>query len=481
MFINKYFYSIATALAAFMLIIGTYVWYKKAPSLPLANLANKKNIVPIAIIGSGPAGLAAALYAARAKIYTVVFEGKQPGGQLTTTSTVENWPGINRGLGPDIIKGLRKQAEEYGALCIPETIVKVDFSQWPFVLTQEDGVEINAATVILATGATPQKLNIPGEQQYWGKGVTTCAVCDAPFFKESNVVIVGGGDSAIEEALQLAPYVKHATLLVRSSALRASATMQEHLREYNHIDIQFNTQITAIKGDDNFVTSIDILHDGKPSTMTVDGVFLAIGHRPSTELFKKYITLDKQGYITLSCRAQTTSIPGIFAAGDIADNKYRQAGVASGDGIKAALDALEFLRNNGYNDKFEQEHQASFYKPQYAHHKKLVKISSKDQFTAEVINSPVPVILDFYTDYCPSCLQMMPVVEIVAESLGDTIKFVKVNALEFQELAEELAVPTVPTLLVMDKGKIVGRTKDIMNKQQLTAFARKFISTSNAA
>ncbi|MFA6066026.1 MAG: FAD-dependent oxidoreductase [Candidatus Babeliaceae bacterium] len=441
----------------------------------LKTLATHNNIIPLAIIGSGPAGLSAALYGARGKIHTIVFEGKQPGGQLTTTSYVENWPGISKTLGTDIIKGLRKQAQECGALCVPETIKQVNFSSWPFVLTLEDKSTVHAATVVIATGATPKKLGVPGEQEYWGKGVTTCAICDAPFFKNNNVIVVGGGDSAIEEALQLAPYVKQATIFVRSSQMRASAAMQEHLKDAANINIRYNVKITAIKGDDKFVHSVDIEENGTASTMPIDGVFLAIGHEPNTTLFTPYIAVDTNGYITLSTATQATSIPGIFAAGDVADHRYRQAGVASGDGIKAALDASEFLRALGYNADFEKEYLNKFYTPLSLNTKKLQKIGTNDEFTKEVTESPLPVVLDFYTDYCPSCLQMLPTVEAIAQELEGKIKFLKVNALEFNELAEKLEVPTVPTLVVMSKGAIVGRTHDVMNKQELLHFVNQFI------
>ena len=286
---------------------------------------------------------------------------------------------------------------------MPETIAQVDFSTWPFKLITEDNVIIHAASVIIATGATPKKLNVLGEQEYWGKGVTTCAICDAPFFKDSTVVVVGGGDSAAEEALQLAPFVKHATILVRGNQMRASAAMQEHLKGHTNISIRYNSKITAINGDKKFVKSIDIVENGKQLTEPIDGVFLAIGHEPNTSLFKDFVNLDANNYITLKDNTQITSIPAVFAAGDVADHRYRQAGVASGDGIEAALDASEFLRTLGLNDNFAQKHQNIFYQPSSLHNKKLEKIDSDAEYTQQVLESQIPVVLDFYTDYCPSC------------------------------------------------------------------------------
>ena len=445
-------------------------------AMKISALTGKKNIVTVAVIGSGPAGLSAAVYAARGKLYTVVFEGRQPGGQLTKTSWVENWPGLPKTLGADLIKGLRQQAQAFGAVIIPESIEKVDLSTWPFTLWNEDGTEIHALTVIIATGANPRKLGVPGEEAYWGRGVTTCAICDAPFYKGSDVVVVGGGDSAVEEAMQLAPYVKSATILVRGEAMRAVSSMQERLKEYKHIKIMYKTQITAIKGNDQHVTGLDIVTDGVKKAMPIDGVFLAIGHIPNTQLVKDSVALDDAGYIILTKRSQETSLDGVFAAGDVADNHYRQAGVAAGDGIKAALDAAELLRDIGFNDAVSAQVESRFFMPEdTATRIKLEKIATLPEFEREVGQSKIPVVLDFYTDYCPSCLQMMPAVESVAGKLADKVKFLKVDALESRVLAEKLVVPTVPTLVVFKGGKEIARTKESMSKQELLAYISKII------
>lgn len=446
-------------------------------SMDLGALKDKENIVAVAIIGSGPAGLSAALYAARGKLYTVVFEGRQPGGQLTKTSWVENWPGMPKTMGADLIKGAREQAQQFGAVVIPETIESVDFSTWPFVLINEDGEKIHALTVIIATGANPRKLGVPGEEKFWGRGVTTCAICDAPFYKGSDVVVVGGGDSAVEEAMQLAPYVKSATLLVRGDTMRAAPSMQERLKEYKHISVVYNTQITEIKGDDKHVNAVELLSNGMAKTLPIDGVFLAIGHDPNTQLVKKYITCDDAGYIILNKRNQATSIKGIFAAGDVADNHYRQAGVAAGDGIKAALDAAELLRDIGFNDAISDQLKSHFFEPEETVTTvSLKKIVTKQDFEREVVKSKIPVVLDFYTDNCPSCLQMMPAVEAVAGKLANQVTFLKVDALESLELAKHLVVPRVPTLVVFKNGAEVARTKDIMSKQQLLEYILKLAS-----
>ncbi len=461
---------------------GFYYWrsikslrLKKIP-VNMQALHDKENIIPVAVIGSGPAGLSAALYAARGHYHTIIFEGRQPGGQLTTTSWVENWPGIPKILGADAIATLKKQAQEFGAIPVAASIQEVDFSTWPFKLITDDGITVYALTIIIATGANPRKLDKPGEDEFWGKGVTTCAICDAPFYKDSEVVVVGGGDSAVEEALQLAGYARKITILVRGSSMRASATMQAKLKDYSHIHVMYNVQITAIKGDEQHVHSIDLTVDGQVQTMPIDGVFLAIGHEPNTEVFKNYLNLDANNYILVTDHTQQASIEGIFAAGDVSDHRYRQAGVASGDGIKAALDASEFLRTHNFTDAISEHLKNNFYNPR-AHITaiKMPKITNQTEYKKEVVESPIPVFVDFYTDYCPSCLQMIPVIEAVAGNFVGKMKFVKVNALEFQELAEELVVPTVPTFLVFKDGKMVARVNEIMNKKEFTDFISRFI------
>jgi len=312
-----------------------------------SNIVSKKNIsaIPLVVIGSGPAGLSAAIYGARSAVKTVVFEGDIPGGQLTRTTAVENWPGRSIITGNEIIENLRNQAVSLGAELRYESIDSVDFSQWPYTLTLNDEQVITALTVIIATGATPRVLNIPGEREYWGQGVTTCAICDAPFYKNREVIVVGGGDAAVEEALQLSAYAKKITLIVRAQTMRALASGQERIKNNPKISCIYTTQVTEIYGDDSGVTGVRLLNNttGEIVDFPTDGVFLAIGHTPNTDLFSRYIACDEHGYITMSDRTQKTSLPGVFAAGDVEDSRYRQAGVAAGRGICAALDAVAFL------------------------------------------------------------------------------------------------------------------------------------------
>lgn len=444
--------------------------------LDVAQLKGKKNLIPVAIIGSGPAGLSAAIYTSRANLHTIVFEGKKPGGQLMSTSDVENWPGMGKKTGPEIIELVKKQATSFDAMLSSETIEKVDFSSWPFTLWTDEGTELHALSVIIAMGAHPRLLDIPGEQHYWGgKGVTACAVCDAPFFKDKDVVVVGGGDSAAEQALQLASHAKAITILVRADKMRASYAMQERLKGYQHIKIRYNVQPIEIKGDGTHVTGIQVKTGDTTELMPIDGVFLAIGHIPNTQLFTKALDLDENGYIQLQPYRQKTSVEGILSAGDVSDHRYRQAAVASGDGIKAALDATNFLGDHGFNDIIAEKLEKQFYRPAKNSSQEILKITSDAMFDTEVIKAKVPVIVDFYTPSCPSCLQMMPFVAEMAAKFEGKLKFVKIDGSELPALMKRLLVTSVPTFLVYQEGILIGRATSAMTRRELQEFSQKFI------
>lgn len=449
----------------------------------IQSVLQQENIIPIAVIGSGPAGLSAALYGARENIYTVVFNGSQPGGQLTTTAYVENWPGTEKALGADLMTRTQKQAEHFGAIMVYDSITRVDFSSWPFTLYTDEGKVVKALTVVLATGASSRKLGVPGEDAYsGGKGVTSCAVCDAPYFKDKKVVVVGGGDSAVEEAIILASFAKEVTILVRGDKMRAAPAMFQRLGHYKNIKIVYHTAITQITGNDEEVTGIDLVttnaqnNEKVTSKMAIDGVFLAVGHIPNTTMFKEYVSVDEHGYIVLGKRSQQTSLAGIYSAGDVSDPHYKQAGVAAGDGIKAGMDAIAFLRDNGYNDAFAAKIEKQLYDP-YADRQTLdlKKIASQQDFDAFLKEHQEVTVVDFYAPWCASCKHMLPIVETVAARFEGKATFVKVDVAEAKEIAESLKVKNVPWLLVFKDGKEVARTNQIMSKRQLSTYVSQFI------
>lgn len=434
-------------------------------------LSSYTNIIPVAVIGSGPAGSAAALYTARGKAYTVLFEGSQPGGQLTQTTWVENWPGVAKKMGPDIMKEARDQAITYGAVTSSRMIASMDVSQWPFVLVDDQGTTYHALSVVIASGAKPKLLNVPGEQTYWGKGVTSCAVCDAPFFAGKRVYVVGGGDSAFEEALQLAPYASHITLLVRGERARASEAMKERVSAYSHIAIEYNTSIVRIEGNDTGVTAVDLKRNGElQRQVPIDGIFLAVGHEPNTRFLPDAIARDEQGYIALHHR-QETSVKGIFAAGDVSDHVYRQAGVAAGDGIKAGLDALEFLRDIGYNDVIAQSLTSSLYSAQSTREiPALQELTDMAQVKQALAEENVPVLIDVFTDFCAPCKQLMPIVTRFADDNRDQVRVYKVNALKNPDFGKEYKVSSVPTLIVFKNGAEVKRETGLLTAEALRSF-----------
>lgn len=440
----------------------------------------KKNIVPVLVIGSGCAGYSAALYAARGKMIIIVFVGGQPGGQLSRTTKVENWPGLLDQLGPDIMQKLQKQAESFGAEIVYDTVKEVDGTQWPYKITTHNGTTLYALTIIIATGASPTMLDIPGEEKYLGKGVTTCAICDAPFHKGSDVVVVGGGDSAAEEAMQVAPYAKNVTILVRKDAMRASAAMQDHIKAVKNIKVVYTTEVTEILGDDDGVTGVVLYNTvtKQTSTMPVTGVFLAIGHTPNTEIFKKFLEVDASGYIATKGKSQETSMPGVFAAGDVEDKVYRQAGVAAGSGIRAGLDALAFLRAHGFNEMVEKRIQQNLFNPHQAatasspHGASLVQIQNKEEFDTLRAQKSV-VVADFYTQFCPGCHHMMPAYEAAARDFAQKATFVKVDAEAVPELAEAHSISSVPTILLFKNGELIDRRTAILSQEELVAFVQQ--------
>ncbi len=301
------------------------------------------------IIGSGPAGYTAAIYASRANLNPVLYTGMQPGGQLTTTTIVENFPGYPDGVdGNQMMMDLREQAERFGTEVRDGSIEKVDFGSRPYHLTDEDGKELEADTVIIATGASAKYLGLADEEKYRGQGVSACATCDGFFYRKKVVAVVGGGDTACEEAMYLSGLAKKVYMIVRKPYLRAAEIMQRRVKEKENIEILFETNTLGLFGENGVEGAHLVRHKGEPNEETfdiaIDGFFLAIGHKPNTDLFKDFIDLDAQGFIKTVPGTAATNLPGIFAAGDVADPVYRQGIVAAGSGAKAAIEADRYLQ-----------------------------------------------------------------------------------------------------------------------------------------
>jgi len=302
----------------------------------------------VIIIGSGPAGFTAALYASRANLNPLLFEGAEPGGQLMTTTDVENYPGFPEGLlGPDMMQKFREQAQKFGTTILLKTVSKVDFSKPPFKLWA-DGREYQSESVIIATGASAKTLGLEAEKRLMGYGMSACAVCDGFFFKGKEIIVIGGGDSAMEEATFLTKFASRVTVVHRRDKLRASKIMQERARKNPKIDFIWDSTLIDVSGDrEGGVKSVKLknLKSDKIEEKPAGGVFYAIGHDPNTEPFKESIELDKAGYIITKNGTTATSVEGVFAGGDVVDRRYRQAVTAAGMGCMAAMDAEKYLES----------------------------------------------------------------------------------------------------------------------------------------
>lgn len=311
-----------------------------------------RNKVRCLIIGSGPAGYTAAIYASRANLEPVLYEGLQPGGQLTTTTEVENFPGYPEGItGPELMEDLKKQAQRYGAEVLSGRATAVDLSVRPFKVTIDNEYAVEADTVIISTGATAKYLGLPDEAKYAGQGVSACATCDGFFYRKKTVAVVGGGDTACEEATYLSGLANKVYLIVRKPYLRASQIMQERVMNNPKIEILFEHNTVGLFGEKGVEGAHLIKRMGEPDEekvdIAIDGFFLAIGHTPNTGIFKDFLELDEVGYIKIDNPTSKTNIEGVFAAGDVADPHYRQAITAAGMGCRAAMDAERYLSEKG--------------------------------------------------------------------------------------------------------------------------------------
>jgi len=315
-----------------------------------------QDIENVIIIGSGPAGHTAAVYAARAELHPLMFEGFMAGGvaaggQLTTTTEVENFPGFPEGImGPALMDDMRKQSERLGTRIKTATVDSVDLSQRPFKVVSGKN-EFFAKTIIIATGATAKRLGLPGEDSYWQRGMSACAVCDGalPIFRDKPLVVIGGGDSACEEASYLAKFGSKVTMLVRRDELRASKAMQKRVFDNPKIEIMWNHNATEVTGDGKLLTHVKVRNNksGEEQTLEAGGLFYAIGHKPNTDFLGGQLSMDETGYLVTEGKSTATTIPGVFAAGDVQDKIYRQAVTAAGSGCMAALEAEKFLAEHG--------------------------------------------------------------------------------------------------------------------------------------
>ncbi len=435
-------------------------------SIKAQEAAEESEVYPSIVLGGGIGGLTSALYLSRAGIPPLIIEGAHVGGALMQSPKVQNWPGEFEIKGFDLVEKIRDQVQRNGSKFLAEEVIDVDFSKRPFTITTRSlyGKEkirtIKAQTAIVALGTTPQFLGIPGENGpdgYWSHGVYTCAVCDGSLFKDKTIAVVGGGDTAITEAHYLSDIAKHVYVFVRGEEFKSlEKARTETLLAKPNVEVIYKSSLKEIKGDGENVTHVIVQKDKdkKPVEISVDGVFLAIGSKPNSTLFKNRLALDKQGFILLK-KQQETSIPGVFAIGDIADPIYQQAVSAAGDGAKAALQVKSYLSSMPALNKMQNSEPMAIADAPLP---SIIEIGSVSQFNEILKNSQEPLIADFYATWCGPCKHFAPVFDDLASTFSGKVKFLKVNVDVVGELSRHYQIKGIPSLLIFDKqGRLVAK------------------------
>jgi len=418
----------------------------------------------VIIIGAGPAGLAAALYSARSKLKTLYIEKLGTGGQAATTDEIENYPGFTHGItGPDLSKQMEQQAQQFDAERLAAKVQSIELDGiYRIVKTNKD--DFRTKTVIIASGAAPKLLGVPGELEFRARGVSYCATCDAAFYEGANIMVVGGGDSAVEEACYLTKFAKKVILTHRRGSLRAAKIVQERALANTKLTFMWNTVLQEIKGGD--VVEKVILKNvltGQINEMPIDGIFIYVGIEPNTDFVQNIIDITEQGYIPTDDYMRT-NVAGIYAVGDVRDKLLRQVVTAVGDGATAAYHAEKYIEDNFPEERGNQYVNLNLGDKRMS--KKLIEIT-KDNFAEEIKESPLPVLLDFWGPKCMPCLGLMPTVEELAETYDGKMKFCKLNTAENRPMAIQFKIMSIPTLLFFKNGEVIARLQGARESEEI--------------
>jgi thioredoxin reductase (NADPH) len=445
-------------------------------------LKDKKNLIHTAIIGAGPAGLSSAIPPKRAGYHVVVFTGPKPGGELREASMVENWPGLEKKSGAECMKMLDDQVDSFGIPRIPLSVTEVDFSSWPYRLKLSDETSVYALTVNCATGASQGKLGIEGEDLYYGKGLYSCGLCDAGFTRNKDTVVIGGGDIAIQRALQLIPEARKISLIIPGSRMTAHASMQKKIDGIEKIEKIFNKEIKKIVGDGSQIQYIE-LYDPltkKTSKHMTDSVFLSTGLTPNTDLFKQHLELDQTGCIKLLGKTtQETSIEGVMASGNNADNIYRQVGVIIGDGTKAGLDAVKLLSNWGFDGKITIPDE-QLYKPAQIPHPAIKHIKKLSELQ-RALRASRQVMVEIYSPTCSTCKKMEGPLSAVTEQFKNVMKVLQIDKNNLLNFIKKQNITLIPAFILYKNGKEIDRMEGETTFANLRTFIEKGFKLSNQA
>ena len=459
---------------------------------------SKPIVENLVIIGSGPAGYTSAIYAARANLKPVVFEGFQagglPGGQLMTTTEVENFPGFPEGItGPQLMDRMKAQAERWGAELYTEDVISVDLSQRPFTVRSEER-EVRTHSIVIATGATAKRLGLPSEHEFWSRGISACAICDGatPIFHGAELAVIGGGDSAAEESVYLTKYGSRVHMLVRGEKMRASKAMQDRVLNNPKITVHWNSQPVDVVGESDRMMGVKLQNTqtGEESVLPVKGLFYAIGHKPNTSLFEGQLELDEVGYVVTKPGSVETSVEGVFAAGDVQDHEFRQAITAAGTGCMAAMLAERWLSVNGLIQEYRQQMHTSEEPdtPADAPGDNVAELNPEKAFNSQATrheggyalrklyhDSDRLLMVKYVSPNCGPCHTLKPILNKVVDEFDGKIHFVEIDIAEYREIAENAGVTGTPTVQFFKNKELVGEMKGVKQKSQFRQMIEQYM------